>query len=280
MKKILIPIDFNFNNYDAIDYAVNFFKRETCEFYFFNTYSYDVNGLDAIRYLQEDDEWFEKPKTDSFNRLGPVIQKYTIKNRNIKHSFYAISEYANLIEGIKSTIKNLHIDLVLLAGEKIKEAKKCNYSANTKRIIEDVRDCPVIIIPQSVNVQKNPEFVLASSFGVELREEELANWYELVRIAKGSVKIITLCNKSKMTGSQNANQNKVLSQLQKFSKIEVPIDYLETTQDLKKFASDHADSIICLMDRKPGFLRKYGFSQSKISSLGPLKTSPLIALHR
>lgn len=280
MKKILIPIDIKLNNYDAIDYAVTFFKRESCEFYFLNTYSYNVTDTDAIHLLHEDDDLFEKPKTDSIQSLGRVIQKYTYNNRNKKHNFYAISEDADFIDGIKDTIKKLKIDLVLIAAQKTIEGKTCRYSRNTKQIIEIVRECPVMVIPPSANMQKNPEFVLASSFEVELPIKELENWYELVKIAKGNVKIMTLANKGNMTAVQITNQNKVHSQLENCSKTEVEIEYLETAQDLKNFADNHTEYIICLMDRIPDFWRKYGFSQSRITSLGPLKASPLIALHR
>lgn len=280
MKKILIPIDFNFNNYDAIDYAVNFFKRESCEFYFLNTYSYSMTDTDAIHLLHEDVDLFEKPKAASIQSLGFLIQKYTINNSNDQHSFHAISEDASLIDGIRKTIKELHIDLVLIAGKKVTEGKTCNYSPNTKRIIENVRECPVMVIPQSAYMLKNPEFILASSFEVELRLEELASWYELVKIANGTVRIMTLGNNNKMTPLQISNQNKVLSQLQKFSETIVSMGYLETAQDLKNFAGHNSDCIICLMDRKPDFWRKYGFSHSRITNLGPLTTTPLIALHR
>ena len=280
MKKILIPIDFNFNNYNAIDYAVNFFKRESCEFYFINTYSYEINGLDAIRFMQEDDAWFEKPKTDSIYSLGLLIQRYTCKNKFERHCFIAISEYGNLIDGIKETIKKLQIDLVLVAGKKCSEGKSCNYSPNTKRIIENVRDCPVMVIPESATMQKNPQFILASTFEVELSMLELENWFEFVTIARGSVNIKALGKKSKLTSVQNINQSRVLSQLEKLSKKVVAIEYLETAHDLKYFAGHNWDCIICLMDRKPDFWRKYGFSQSRITNFGPLTTTPLIALHR
>ena len=74
MKKILIPIDFKFNSHDAIDYAIRFFKREQCEFYFLNTYTYDISGLNTIDLLQADDDWYDKPKCASEDNLGYCIR--------------------------------------------------------------------------------------------------------------------------------------------------------------------------------------------------------------
>ena len=78
MKKILLPIYLNHHNCDAIDYAVKFFKREVCEFYFLNTYNYNVQGLNAIQLLQADEDWFERPKLESQKRLGRLIKNILI----------------------------------------------------------------------------------------------------------------------------------------------------------------------------------------------------------
>lgn len=279
MKKILIPIDFTFKSYDAIDYAVSFFRKEQCHFYFLNTYSYDVEGLNTVNLLQTGDDFFEKPKRQSEMSLGRVIQKITAKNENKKHQFNAISECANLIEGVKKTIKELEIDLVVLAGKVQTKRTTDQYSKNTKRILDHVRECPVMIIPASAPKQKRPEFVLVSNFEVLLSKPKLENWYEFVEISRGSVKIVTLFGKDKMTTLQKENQNKVLLQIEMLAQTPVSIEYIETAPDLKSFADYHSEYIICVLDRKPDFWQKCGLTHSRITNLGPLQRTPLIALH-
>ncbi|WP_432411738.1 universal stress protein [Rasiella sp. SM2506] len=279
MKKILIPIDFKFNSYDAIDYAINFFKREQCDFYFLNTYSYNTEGLNAIHLLQADKYWFEKPKQDSEKNLGNLIQKYTYTNLDKKHYFNALSECTDLVEGIKKTIKEIEIDLVVLPGKEDSNDTTEKYSKNTKRIIENIRGCPVMVIPFSAKLHKNPEFVLVSNFEEELPTAELRNWYELVKIAKGTIKIVTLSGKDSMSTTQKENQKRVRFEIEGYFKSQITIEYIETIRDLKDFANDHSDYIICLMDRKPDFWRICGITHSQVTNLGPLRNTPLIALH-
>lgn len=280
MKKILIPIDFKFNSYDAIDYAVNLFKREQCEFYFFNTYTYNLDGFNAIHLLQAEDEWFEKPRRDSEKKLGKVIQKYAFKYRSEKHRFNAISQYTNLIEGIKNAIQDIKIDLVVLSGKNNINEGNEKYSKNTKLIIEKIRECPLMIIPSSAKLNKDPKFVLVSSFELDVPTAELENWYDLVKIANGSVKLVSLSKKDKITSAQKTNLNKVLFYIEMHSENPVTVDYIETAPDLKHFVKHHSDYIICLIDRKPDFLRKLGLNHSRITKLGPLPSTPLMALHR
>jgi len=279
MKKILIPIDYKFNSFEIIDYAIQFFKTEQCEFYFLNTYSYEIDGLDALSILQADDDRFEKPKADSEKHLGTLIEKYACNQRDSKHRFSAISEYSGLIEGIKKTIREIKIDLLVLSGTNNVNNSSEKYSRNTKRIIEHIRECPVMVIPASAKLEEKPNFVLVSNFKEEIPKAELQNWYELVDLAKGTIKIITLSEKDKMTSSQKSNQSRVRFQIETYSNSPVTIEYVATVDDLKVFANYHSDYIICLLDKKPDFWRICGITQSQITNLGPLRNTPLIALH-
>lgn len=280
MKKILIPIDFKFNSHDAIDYSIQFFKREQCEFYFLHTYTYDLSGLNTIDLLQADDDWFDKPKCESENNLGKIIQKYAFNKRDAKHRFSAISEYSNLIQGMKKAIKEINIDLVVLPGKDKTGDGTIRYSRNTKRIIEHIRECPVMIIPASSKMHKKPKFALVSSFDLDLPISELENWCELVQIAKGSIKIVTLSAKEKLSELQKANQSKVRYQLEMLTKEKIQMEYIKNAPALKDFARDHVDYIMCLIDRKPDFWRKLGITHSRITDLGPIPSTPVIALHR
>ncbi len=279
MKKILIPIDFKSKNYDAIDYAINFFIKEPCHFYFFNAFTYDVEGLNTVDLIQPDGEWFNKPENDSEKKLGEIIQKFTSNNSDKKHLFNAVSRPANLIEGMKEVIQEIEIDLVILPGKKeINDATE-KYSKNTKRIIENIRECPVMIIPVSATVSKNPQFVLVSNFKEKLHSDDLQSWYELVKVARGTIKIVTLANKDSMSQQQKENQNQVRFQIEMHSQHPITIEYVETVRNLKDFANYHSDYIICLMDKKPDLWRICGLTHSQITNLGPLQSTPLIALH-
>ncbi|WP_203296271.1 universal stress protein [Luteirhabdus pelagi] len=279
MKKVLIPVNVKNNSYEAVDNIVHFFKKEPCEFYFLNTYYYDINGLNAIDLLHADDEYFEKPKRESENKLGQVIDKFICNNRNDKHRFNAISKCSDLVIAIKSIVKELGIDLVVLSGSE-EQSDRNRYGRNTKRIIETIRECPVIIIPAAVNFEKKPKFVLVSNFEVDLPKAELENWYDLVRITKGSIKIVSFSSKNELSELQKVNQDKVRFQLEMLSENPIKVVYIENAPALKDFAHYHSDYIVCLMDRKPNFWRKWGISHSQLINIGPLHSTPVMALHR
>ncbi|WP_405226218.1 hypothetical protein [Dokdonia sp. Asnod1-B02] len=280
MKKILIPIYLNHHNCDAIDYAVKFFKREVCEFYFLNTYNYNVQGLNAIQLLQADEDWFERPKLESQKRLGRLIKKYSYNSRNKNHSFNAISECTGLISGMRKNITELGIDIVVVSCKDKLNRDVNMYCKNTSLIIDEIRACPILIMPTATKQKRNPVFALVSDFKSEISEEEIESWYEIVKLSNGSLKIVVSNSMNEMTNQQISNQTKVCYYLRTLTNSSVVVDYLNTTSDIKEFANTHSNHIISLIDKKPDFLRKYGLGHSTITNLGPLSSSPLIALHQ
>ncbi|TVZ26896.1 hypothetical protein JM83_1895 [Gillisia sp. Hel_I_86] len=280
MKNILIPINFSFHSYDAIDYAIKFFKEEEeCHFYFLNTFTIDIDGLNAIELLQADEDWFENPKNESEKNLGFVIQKYLYKNRGKNHQFSAISDCTNLIQGIKKVIEEIEIDLVVIPGKKNTNDTNEEYSKNTKRVIGNIRECPLMIIPPSARILIQPEFVLVSNFEEELSKTEIQKWYKLVKAAKGTIKIVTLFEKDKMTSIQKTNQNWVRLQIEMYSTLPIKMEHVDTFGELEDLVGNYSNHIICLIDKKPGFWRMLGLNNSRITKLGPSLSTPLIALH-
>lgn len=279
MKNILIPIDYTFNRYDAIDYAVQFLKNEDCNFYFINTYTYDVEGINAVDNLKADELWFGKPKQDSEMCLGKLIENYAFKN-NKKHQFNAISECSSLLKGIKKAIETLQIDLVIVAGKEQTISSQKKYSNYTKNIIEHIRECPVMVIPTSAHLQEEPCFVIVSIFEKPIPKTELESWYKLVLIANGKMKIVSFCKKDQMHEQQKKYQCKARFHLEMLSGQKVEVEYIDTAPSLKDFAKYHSDYIISLIDCKPNLWRICGLTSSQITNLGPLHSTPLIALHR
>lgn len=153
MKKILIPIEFKNNNDHIIEYAVHLHKNEGCVFYLLNTYSLNIAGLQALNFLKASKDWLEKPRQKSEKGLAILVDKYSTIYKEHKHQFYALSECESLIRGIQKKIENLKIDLIIMPTKSKKENCFEKYATNTERIIENIRKCPLIIMP------KNQQFI-------------------------------------------------------------------------------------------------------------------------
>lgn len=279
MKSVLIPVDFPFESDNVIDYAIQFFKREECNFYILNTYTYKIKGLDAIGLLQIEDDYYEKPKQQSLDSLNTLINKCKLNRLSVKHYFHAISACCDIIDGIKRMVSKYDIDLVLVPGKSKNELNPCQYSKNIIKIIDQVRECPVMLIPEFAPLPKNVEFILASSFEAPIPKSELYTWYRLMKITKGKVRVVVTNRLHQITSIQNVNLSHTLNRIYNLSSCFPQVDYLKTKEEILVLKQNKADNIIAFVDRKPNMWRKLGFKNSEIIELGPFDYTPLLALH-
>lgn len=280
MKKILIPTNFTHTSYDAIDYAVHFLKNKKTTFYFLNTYEYQIHGTDALLLLHADDESFTLPRTNSILTLKKLVHKYTYNNRNSNHKFDLISSYGSLVNVINENIEKYSIDLVVLSQDKNLKKGIPAYGKIAKSIIENVRLCPVMVLPNMDIIKNGKEFILLSNFENELPVDEIKNWYKLVKMVNGVIKVVALSYYWNMTKIQRNHLENLKLTISRLTGQAVIMEFIQSEEDLQFLLHMPSENVLCLMDSKPDLWRYLGLTHSHITNLGPLASAPLIALHR
>lgn len=276
MKKILIPTDFSLNSYLTIDYVTGLLKNEPCEFYFLNSYTYGVTGLNAIELLQVDDAFFDEPKEESLKQLGALVEHCTLDSDNKKHSFFAIAENAGLVNGIKANIEKIGIDLVIISGNSNKTVGK-----NTGMILEKIRTCPVLIVPPNASIFKGLCLTMASDFKQRINTLEIDKFIKTFENTKLGIEILVLEEQKHLTAQAANNLESFSTYLKQLLEKESNIEFIQPEYDLKEYAASHNDHIICIIDKKPDLLRKIGFYKSNvISTIGKLRTNTVLTIHQ
>ncbi|WP_178989289.1 universal stress protein [Winogradskyella schleiferi] len=276
MKKILIPTDFSLKSCQTVDYIINLFKNENCEFYFLNTYRYEMTGLSAIEMLQADDEWFERPKEQSLKSLGKLVTNYTIKSNNIKHSFHAISENRNIVDGLKDNVDKIGIDIIVLTSKGLS-----TLGAKTENILEKVRSCPVLIVPPHATTCNGITLTVASDFQNKINTSEIERFIKALENTNTQIGILVLKEQSTLTEKAADNIETFLGYLKQFSCNSIGLEFLKPAYKLKDYASAHNDEIMCVVDNKPDLFRKIGIVKSKvISTLNKLNSNTVLTVHQ
>lgn len=276
MKKILIPTVFSLNNYSTVDYVVDLFKYEKCEFYFLNTYGYETNGLNAIEMLQADDEWFFRPKEESLKKLGKLVTRYTLESHNPKHTFHAISECRSLVDGIKENIDKIGVDIVALTSKGLSP-----LGATTKCILEKIRSIPILIVPPHATACNNVTLTIASDFQEKITTREIEQFITALQNTNTQIGILVLKEQYAVSDKSAGNIEILLDCLQHFSSKPIELEFLKPTYKLVDYAVSHNNEIICLVDNKPDLFRKIGVVKSKIiSTIKELNTNIVLTLHQ
>ncbi|MDN3665526.1 universal stress protein [Algibacter miyuki] len=274
MKKILIPTDFSTNSYKAINYITELFKNEDCAFYFLNVYNYGAGGLSAIEMLQADDEWFEKPKEESLQRLGDLLEEYAVNRNNEKHEYHVISEGLSLVKAIEKHIESVNVDLIVLKGD-------AKISKNIEAIVGKIRTCPVLVVPPYASMNKKINLTIASNFTEEVQTREIDSFLETFKNTNFKVTVLALTSEENMPEETSRNIKLLCTHLENQTDKAVIVEFTEKSSNLKKYATSHLNNIMCVVDKKPDLLRKIGLCKSKvISTLEKLHKNPVLTIHQ
>ncbi|AUC76967.1 universal stress protein [Olleya sp. Bg11-27] len=276
MKKILIPIDFTLNSFQTIDYVLDLFKDEACDFYILNTYTYNTNSLDAIQMLQVDDDWFEQPKQQSIRQLGTLVERYTLNLKYVNHRFYAVSECLSLLDAIKKCINTLSIDLIILTSK-----KENNIGKKTKNIVDKIRSCPVLLVPPHASACKKNNLTIASDFKEKINPLEINKFLNILENTNLQITILVLGKQNTLSANASDNLETILKSMQPLLRGPIQLHYAGTFYKLKDYARAHLDGIMCIVDKKPDVFRKIGLFHSNIfSTLKQLRANTVLTIHQ
>jgi len=274
MKKILIPTDFSEHSYKAIDYITELFKNEVCAFYFLNVYNYGAGGLSAIEMLQADDEWFEKPKEDSLKQLGDLLDEYTRCKTNAKHEYHVISESLSLVKALEKHLEIIKADLLVMRGQ-------AKTNKNIEAVVGEIRSCPVLIVPRNATFTSQLNLTLASNFNEEVRTLGIDRFLETFKNTNIKVSILVIGNKEALTDDVKRHIACLGSHLERCLEKTVTVEFTEKTSSLKEYAMAHLNNMMCVVDKKPDVLRKFGICKSKVlSTLEKLHNNPVLTIHQ
>ena len=164
MKRILLPTDFSQSAYNAIEYAVQFFKNETCTFYIINT----IYNADFILHSS----LYEVYRKNSQSGLKEIKKKIKKEYRNEDHKFKIISSYNMLYEEIKLRVENKEIDLVCMGTKGGSDGVELLFGTHTAHAIR-IAKCPILVIPANCHYTGIKHILFPSDYKLKLCELKL-----------------------------------------------------------------------------------------------------------
>ncbi len=163
MKQILLPTDFSDNAFNAIRYAMHFFKYEEVTFYLLNTFtpvSYHAGYL------------IENPTLYGLEDVAMVNSKRDIKRteekikaefNNPKHSFVRLSAFNTLIGEIEEIQEKYTIDFIVMGTKGATGAKEIFIGTHTMYTIKKVK-CPVIAVPSNFEFEAPKDVLFPTDY--------------------------------------------------------------------------------------------------------------------
>ncbi|WP_281989875.1 universal stress protein [Aquimarina aggregata] len=204
MKRILVPTDFSNNAYSALFYATQLFQDEACHFFILNTFDVETPVLTSRLDKTKGELLYKRLSKESNEKLIAVKHAIVRDTEDFNHHFETISVSKKLTETVNKTIKNKDIDLVVMGTKGASGLKEVFIGSNTVKVIQKIKDCPVLMIPVNFDFQKPTDIAFATGFKT-IDNKALQPLLEITKLFDATIRVIHIHENEKLNQEQEEN---------------------------------------------------------------------------
>jgi len=277
-KKIVLPTDFSKNAWNAISYAIELYKNEECDFYVLNTFNATGYALESIMVPEPGDRIYEEAKQKSEKGLEKILERLSFRDEYPNHKFFMISQFNSLLEGIKDLVDKQDIEMIVMGTKGSTNAGDIIYGSNAIRVMEKVRNCPVMAIPGEVIYSEPKEIVFPTDYKTHFKRRELQYLIEIAKISNAAIRILHVTNDDTLDAEQENNKNLLREYFEEIPYTFNTLHNVDVKAGLSAFVESRSSDMVTFINRKHSFFGSI-FSRPMVKDLGYHSKVPVLALH-
>ena len=261
MKNILIPTDFSENAYNAIYYAMEFFKDEKCNFYFLHTYTPVFYRMD---YAMGGPAFSAIPDVGvaiSLAGLEKTLEEVLEKYPNPKHTFKILSAFNTLSEEINELSKKKDIDLIVMGTQGATGAKQIFLGSSTIFVIRKAR-IPVLVIPENCQFGPIKKILFPSDFRASYKKDEVYTIIEMAKMHGAGIKVLHVKEEDDLTENQEKNKNGLIKYLKSVSHEQVEVEGKKMPDAILEYIDEKEIDLVTMMNRSHSLFERVLIKQN------------------
>ncbi len=261
MKTILIPTDFSANAWNAISYAMEFFKKEKCKFLFLHTYipafyrmDYAMGGpaFSAIPDMEVDVAVAGLEKT-----LEDVKQHFP----NPNHSFEIVSAFNTLTDEINELSEKKNINMVVMGTQGAAGVKQLFLGTSTVFVIRKAK-VPVLVIPKNCKFKPVKKILFPSDYLSPYKKNEVYPIIEAAKIHGAEITVLHIKEENNLPNAQLENKALLLKHLRNTSNTEVEVIGKTMPDAILEYIGEHQIELLAMMNRGHSFFERILIKQN------------------
>lgn len=277
-KKILLPTDFSRNAWNAITYAIELYKNETCDFYVLNVFNATGYAIESMMVPEPGEKLYEEAKEKSEMGLGKTMERLTFRDDNPNHKFFMVSEFNGMLEAIKDIVEKQDIEMIIMGTKGTTNANDLIYGSNTVLVMEKVRNCPVMAIPEDASYKEPKEIVFPTDYRTYFKRRELQYLVEIARMTNAAIRVLYVAKEDTLDEEQENNKKLLEESLDGLQYTFHTLRNVDVRGGVSSFVESRESDMITFVNRKHGFFESI-FSKPMVKTLGHQSKVPVLALH-
>ena len=189
-KRILLPTDYSKNAFNAIRYAQRLYKDVNCDFYLLNTYQVSGYALDSMMVPEPGEQLYETFKRKSEEGMDRLLGMLHLEPDNPKHHFETRCEFNSLIEAVRHMVAKKDIDTIIMGTKGLTGSKARIFGTHTVKVMESIKACPVIAIPESPIFQPPREILFPTDYRTNFKKKEMQYLIEIAKLHDSRINVL------------------------------------------------------------------------------------------
>ena len=278
-KSILLPTDFSKNSWHAIEYALGLYKQFHCNFYVLNVFSAVPNIVDSLLNMETGSALYEEAKLESENGLAKILDMITLKNDdNVKHSFIQLSSFNHPLEAIKQKVEEKDIEMIVMGTKGETNSNREVYGSMAISVMEKVRNCPVIVVPEKAKHELPKEIVFPTGFKTHFKKKELNHLVEIANNCNASIRILHVANEIKLDKTQKNNRTLLEDCLDTVDYSFHFLSNMDIPSAINCFVESRESGMVAFINKKHTFFGSI-LKHPLVKGITRSSTVPILVLH-
>ena len=277
MKNILFPTDFSANSWNALEYAVHFFKNEDCIFYILHIADLKDSNVNSNSFA-----FATETSLPSINqKINLLSMRVEQLLDNKKHHLIVLYEYGNFIDLIRKTVYDKKIELIVMGTKGASGIKTAIVGSNTGDVITKVI-CNVLVIPEKAPIKKPKKITFATDYNIFYTHPILNTLSEQLRISKANFNVLNVSQANgHLTNAQKKNKEYLQDYLEEIFSCShnfQSVDNKNVKEAILNFVADNEIEILTMVAKNLNYFHQLLFDTT-IEKLSFHTTIPLFVLH-
>lgn len=277
-KRILIPTDFSSTALNACKYAMDIYPQQACDFYLLNAYQISGYSVDSPFNPEPGDVAYQAACLKSEKALSELSELLSRYNSGRDCRFKVIASYNSLLHATEAGIAKYDIDLVVMGTKGITGAESLIFGTNAINLMEGIRSCPVLAIPEEYGFEPPDEIVFPTDFKVSFKRKELHSMIEIAGLHKAAIRVLHIQRSKKMSTEQSSNRELLSDILGETSHSFHMVKESRIHKAIGEFVNSRNSRMIAFINRKHNVFNTL-LSRPLVKEIGYHYKIPMLALN-
>ena len=276
MKNILLPTDFSNNAWNAICYALEFFKTEKCEFQILHTYTPTFYRMDYLMGGPTFSAIPDKGVDIAQAGLDKTLVDIKLKFNNPKHTFKTLSAFNTLTNEILELSETKDFDLIVMGTQGATGAKAIFLGTNTVHVIRKSK-IPILVVPVGYEFKEINSIIFPTDYEQLYQDKDLKLLINLLNTHNAKLTILHVKEEYDLVDEQKVNKKALMDYFKNINP-----DFVEERgklmpEAIRTYIEEHQSGLLVMMSRKHSFLERLTV-KSNVDFIGYHTTIPFLVI--